>query len=222
MILACIAGGINAVIHCTGRPPWRRVATHIANTVEQFMSSKKTPLIIASMLLAAANVASADGGAYVGLRAGSELDSRFNHSAIVNADTPIGIYGGWNFNDQLGVELGYTDLGRSTAPGIADFGFDVDGNLLTGGLTYRHSISESADLFGGVGLFDLNEDGTAITIAGPVSFNNDDNGFYAEVGGRYRFNERLALRASYQWFDFGSTAASDSDGTVMLGLELDL
>lgn len=191
------------------------------NTMEQLMLSKKIHLIVASLLLAAVGAASADSGAYVGLRAGSEMDSRFNHSANVNADTPFGIYGGWNFNDHWGLELGYTDLGRTTAPGIADFGFDIDGKLLTGGLNYRHSVSENVDLFGGVGLFDLNEDGTATTIAGPIAFNNDDNGLYAEVGGRYHFNERLALRASYQWFDFGSTAADDSDGTLMLGLELD-
>ena len=103
---------------------------------------QKPRLIIASLLLAAAGAASADSSAYVGLRAGSEMDSRFNHSTNVNADTPFGIYGGWNFNDNWGLELGYTDLGRSTAPGVADFGFDIDGKSLTGGLTYRHSVSE--------------------------------------------------------------------------------
>lgn len=183
------------------------------------MSSNKLHLCVASILLMAANAASADSGAYVGLRAGSEMDSRFGIIENVQVDSPIGLYGGWNFNDHWGIELGYSDLGQSTAAGIADFGFDLDGRLLTGGVSYRFALNDSFDIFGGVGLFDLSEDGTATTIIGPVPFDRDDNGLYAEVGGRYHFNDRFALRASYQWFDFSSIMTDDSDGTPWLGVE---
>ena len=71
-------------------------------------------------------------------------------------------------------------------------------------------------MLSGVGAFDLNEDGTGFGVAGPYPINNDDSGAYVEVGARYRFDGPIALRASYQWFDFDA----GGDGTPWVGIEV--
>ncbi len=162
--------------------------------------------------------AMADENIYLGLRVGSEMNERFDYALDeINADTPYGAYGGWNFSDHWGVELGYTDVGETfDSLGISDAGFGVEGSLLTAGLSYRHLLGERFDVFGAAGFFDLSEDGSELTIAGPRPVNRDDSGAYIEVGGRYHFSDAFALRASYQWFDF----KHGDDATPWIGVEL--
>jgi hypothetical protein len=181
---------------------------------------------LAGLALVAAQGAFAanEPGAYVGARFGNAMDNRFDGLPDVESDNPLSVYGGWNFSEHWGMEFSYADLGDTTAPGIADFGIDVDGYLVSGGVTFRQPVAEQFDLFASVGAFTINEDGTILTIAGPVRVDDEDSGLYAEVGARFHFNDRFALRASYQWFrevgfeGFGATG-SDDDGTPWIGVE---
>ncbi len=166
--------------------------------------------------LVCAGAAHAQVGGYIGARVGDSPEDRFgNVVGNVETDTPYGIYGGWNFHPNWGIEVSYSDLGTSEVSGIADGGFRVDGDLATLGLVYNMPLNDNFSLLAGVGGFDLSEDGTAFTIAGPQRLNLDDSGVYIEVGARYRFNGPIAIRASYQWFDF----ERDTDGIPTIGAE---
>jgi len=63
--------------------------------------------ITAAVLMAAASFAAsaAQGNFYAGGDIGS---SKFKH---YSSDTSVGVFGGYNFNQNVGVELGYRDLG---------------------------------------------------------------------------------------------------------------
>lgn len=184
---------------------------------ENTVSKKLLKLCFTSLTLLASAGAMAEDELYFGLRAGSEMDSRFDFGGDpVDVDTPYSAYGGWNFTEHWGIELGYTDVGDSFGNAILDAGFELDGSLFTAGVSYRHAINERFDVFAAVGAFALKEDGNLIGIAGPIAFDNDDTGAYAEVGGRFHFNEEVALRASYQRFNFDG----GSDGTPWLGVEV--
>ncbi len=159
---------------------------------------------------------------HFGLRVGSEMTSRFDGEWGFDAETPYAAYAGWNFSDHWTIDLGYTDLGEtSTRVNAAQDYFRANGHMLNLGLSYRHPIAERFDVFASVGVFDLREAGELFNLIldpppiGYGPFRNDDTGAYVELGGRYHFNGPLALRASYQWFDFDGGA----DGTPWIGLE---
>lgn len=159
----------------------------------------------------------AETSVYAGLRAGSNLDGRFdNFGGNIDTDTPYGGYIGWNLNPSFAIEFAASNLGSSTRSNVADGGFDVDGALYQLGVVASLPLSDQFNLLGGVGGFRLNEDGDASTIAGPVSLDLGDTGVYAEVGGRFQLNPQWAFRASYTWFDFDS----GSDGNFWGGVEL--
>jgi len=182
------------------------------------MKSALPRLSLASLALCAGNALAADDvGAYLGVRGGSAMEDRYGEfTPELDADNPLSVYGGWNFSALWGLELGYIDLGETTAPNIADAGLDADGHLVTGGVSFRAPVAERFDVFAGAGLFKLSEDGVTYTVAGPIPLDLDDDGVYVEVGGRFHFNDRVALRASYQWFDF----EKGNDGTPWIGAEL--
>jgi len=159
---------------------------------------------------------------HFGLRVGSEMTGRFDGGWNFDAETPYGAYAGWYFSDHWAIDLGYTDLGEtSTQVNAAQDYFRANGHMLNLGLSYRHRIAERFDLLASLGVFDLREAGELSNLIldpppiGYGPFRNDDTGAYVELGGRYHFNGPLALRASYQWFDFDRGA----DGTPWIGLE---
>ncbi len=160
--------------------------------------------------------------AHFGLRVGSEMTGRFDGEWNFDADTPYGAYAGWNVSDHWALDFGYTDIGNtSTRVNAAQDYLRADGHMLNLGLNYRRPIAERFDLFASVGVFDLREAANLSNLIldpppiGYGPFRNDDTGTYIELGVRYRFNGPIALRASYQWFDFDHGA----DGTPWIGLE---
>ena len=145
---------------------------------------------------------------YVGARAGSDLDGRYeNFLPNTRDDNSYGATFDWYFHDNWGLELGYARLGELYNAGVADAGYRLDGDLATAGIQYRHPIGDSGfELLSGVGAFDLNEDGTGFGVAGPYTINNDDSGAYVEVGARYRFESRA--------YDFTAELPVDAHGLV--------
>lgn len=155
---------------------------------------------------------------YIGLRAGSDLDDRLeDQGAQISTDNPWGGYAGWRINDTLALEFAASDLGESERSTIADAGLELDGALYQLGLVAQFPLADSFDVFGALGAFRREEDGTAITIAGPRDVDFSDTGGYVEAGARYRFNEQWSVRASYAWFDFDG----GSDGNLWGGVQLD-
>lgn len=177
----------------------------------------KHNILLALGLLSLSSISFAQTGFGFGLRFGDTMSARLPAGpGALDSKSAFGGYGNYFWNENFGLELGYTDLGTSERSGIADAGFDLDGELYTLGVIASVPLQERFSVFGGLGAFNLREDGTSITIAGPRKFDNNDSGFYAEVGGHVSFNDQFGARLSYQWFNF----ENGNDGTPWLGLEV--
>lgn len=155
---------------------------------------------------------------YFGLRFGDDMDKRLPTSGggALDSERPLGATFGYNFREHFAVEGSISDLGRSELTGIADGGFALEGNVFTVGIVAQTDVADRFSVFGGIGGFRLQEDGTANTIAGSRRFDIDQSGFYVEGGARFKLNDIVHIRGSYQWFDFDQ----DSDGTPWLGAEV--
>ncbi len=155
---------------------------------------------------------------YLGLRAGTDLDGRFDDvGGNIDSDTPWGGYAGWRVNDTFAIEFAAATLGESSRRNLADAGFEVDGSLYQLGLAASLPVAERFDLTGGIGAYRIEEDGEALTIAGPRDIDYSESGVYVDVGGRFRLNEQWSLRASYTWLDLDA----GSDGNFWGGVQLD-
>ena len=174
-------------------------------------------ILSAALLLTVASFAQAqDQHFYAGFDVGGKLDGRFDDFGELDGDTPFGGHVGWQFNEILSVEVGLIDVGETTRSAATDAGFELDGALYQVGLVGRIPVAEQWELLGGIGAFRLDEDGTALTIAGPRPFDNSDSGYFVDAGARFRLNDAWALRAGYRWYDFDP----NSEGHVTGGVEL--
>lgn len=153
---------------------------------------------------------------YAGLGVASELDGRgpFDFGGGAEAEHAGTLFAGARFAHGFGVEAAYVDLGRLRHSAVADAGYDVDGELWSVGAIYALSL-EALEPYVKLGWFSREEDGVAISIAGPAPLRLDDDGVMAEVGLRWRASEAFALRLGYAWYDF----EPESDGSAQAGLE---
>lgn len=183
-------------------------------------------LLILMLLASGAATADASGKPdnriYLGVAVGEAMSGRFEGRWDFDVERPRAIYAGWNLAPRWAIEVGYVDLGETVAVnvGAGDF-LLVDGHLLDAGVHYRHEIGRRLQLSVGLGVFDLREDGRLSNLfldPPPVGYgpiDNDQRGAYAELGGRFRFNGMIALRAAYRWYDYDA----GHDGSPWLGIE---
>ncbi len=174
-------------------------------------------ILLALGLLSLSSISFAQEGFGFGLRVGDTMNARLpNDAGALDSKRAFGAYGNYSWNDTFGVEFSYSDLGASRRSGVADAGFQLNGALYTLGVTASAPLQGQISVFGGLGAFNLREDGTSNTIVGPRQLDNNDSGFYVEAGAHYAFNERFGARLSYQWFNF----EHGNDGTPWLGLDV--
>lgn len=174
----------------------------------------RRPLVLLLLALSPLSAFAADW--HIGVGALAELDNRTPSigGERVETETAYTALGGVRFANGFGVEASYVDLGRAYSIGIADAGYDVDGDLVTLGVTWAPDTG-ALQPYAKLGWFNRSEDGTALTIAGPRRVDFDDNGVMAELGGRWFVSDSFALRAGYSWYDFDE----ESDGSAMLAAE---
>jgi OOP family OmpA-OmpF porin len=126
-------------------------------------------------------------------------------------DTAWKIFGGYQFNKNLGVEAGYTNLGK---PSLGDAistttikvkGFEV---LAVGTLP----INQQFDIYGKAGFFRWDLD-VSDNVFGSISESGTDLTF--GIGAKYNFSKSLGIRLEWQRYnDIGNettTGKSDSD-----------
>ena len=110
----------------------------------------KRAIALTALVAAAAGISplavAQDSGWYIGAMAGQ---SNFKDCTAPNcddSDTALGIFGGYQFHKNFAAELGYTDLGKASAPGFADAeatGFELVG-VGSFPLTERFSSTENS------------------------------------------------------------------------------
>ncbi len=164
-------------------------------------NSKAAWLIASAMALASAPVV-ADPGAYLGVSVGdasAEVDGLDNGGGITDeldgSDTSVKVFGGYMFNDYLGVEGAYIDFGN---PDDNIFGTNVEAEITGYTVQAIGSVPVGpVNLFGKVGMISYDAD---VTIQGLG--NADENGEELAYGVGAEFNiGSFAIRGEYEIYD---------------------
>lgn len=119
-------------------------------------------------------------------------------------DTAWKIFGGYQFNRNLGAELGYVDLGEFTASGTflgapATASIEAKGVELVGVGTIPFTPQLAA--YGKAGIFRWDVDSSARVGAGAAAANDDGTDFTFGVGLKYDFTRNLAARLEFQRYN---------------------
>ena len=119
------------------------------------------------------------------------------------------IFGGYEFDQNWGVEAGYTDFRNSdfnyTANGVNGSGHTKGNSYYVAG-KYNYPVNEQFSVYGKLGL--QHSERKLETAA--LNLKNTDTGAYGAVGVQYNLNQQVALTAEYERYgkskDFGAKA----------------
>ena len=172
-------------------------------------------------------VLSQDGGWYVGLNFGQTKVKDVDCTGATTCDDKDkawGIFGGYLFNKNFGVELGYADLGKASLGGTDPFlgtfttTFEASGFELSGvGIL---PISDKFSVYGKLGLFmwDLDAKSTS-SVLGSASLSEDGTDLTFAIGARFHFTKNLAVQLQWQRYkDIGDDATTGKSDIDVLGL----
>jgi OOP family OmpA-OmpF porin len=152
----------------------------------------------------------ADGqGFYAGAGAGQlSVDSSGDIDGTAfsfdDGDTAFRIFGGWQFNDNFGLEAGYVDGGSASETFVID-GTDVDVDIdVTGVDLMLRGILPVGDSFvafaqAGVILWDADFKASALGASESDSDSGEDLAYGAGIG--FNFSENAGVRAEYMIYD---------------------
>ena len=144
-------------------------------------------------------------------------------------DTDMGwkLFGGYNFNQYFGLELGYVDLGEAslditaTAPAAAtaSVSAEADGFQFTG--IARYPLMNNFDVFGKVGGFVWDVEGGGSVTSGAttvvVSAEDDGSSIMFGFGAEYELQNNIGIRAEWERFE----VSSDDVDMFSIGVEYD-
>ena len=171
---------------------------------------------------------------YFGLAIGQNTVDPWDRSAIDDgsltssdaddADVGFHLMGGLEFNENLAVEVGYTDFGEATADGTSDgTGFFWAAGPVSAkssatgwdlGALGRIPVGQSTLLYARLGVLLWDYDASLGDSTGTLSGGDDGNDTFFGIGAEFRTSETLALR-----FDFIQYKIDDFDiDTLALGL----
>ena len=147
-----------------------------------------------------------------GLYIGGSLGSTKYHGADVGAvstdksSTGGKIYGGYSINPNIGVELGYADLGKfSSAAG------DVKGHGLFLDAVGTVPITQSLSAIGRLGAFNGK-------LRDTVNGNSSGTNLKGGLGLQYDFNKQTGVRAEWERYKFKGVNEKPSADMYSIGL----
>ena len=155
------------------------------------------------------------------------------NASLDDKDTGWKLFGGYRFNEYLGLEAGYTNLGRvrldldatTTIPSLSASPVTltsaatvkVDGFTVNGLVSYP--VYDFFDVFAKGGVFfwsaDTRASATVTGLGAPLSatFSDSESGtdLMFGVGARYRFNDYVTVRAEWERYNNLSSDNTDVD-----------
>ena len=168
-------------------------------------------VILPASMLALSAPASAQGqsdaGWYIG---GSYGKSSYSFSGVPagvsvdDSDTGFKIFGGFQFTQHWGAEVGYADFGNATASGALSGEVGVKAFTFAG--TGTLPLGENFALLGKLGMARWDVSGTGGSDSGTDP--------YYGVGARYNFNKNLGLVVDYEKLD----VEDDSVSMISIGV----
>ena len=184
---------------------------------------KRKATIVAAVLaaLVAAPAWSQDTGAYLGASIGQVEHKEGCEGVSISCDqkdTSWRLFGGYQFNRHLAVELGYADLGESKASGVQS---GVNVNATAEVAAFDVSAVGSLPIFdklfayGRAGIYYAETEVRASGTLGGFSASSGDKetntGLVLGIGLKYEFLRNFAVRAEFQrYFEVGGGDVGES------------
>lgn len=164
------------------------------------MRNSITKALVLGIGLAAAPVAfSAPAGAwYAGAGVGQSnandsVTIRNQSVKVDDTDTAWKLFGGYRFNPNLGLELGWVDLGKLESKGAVDY--ELTGATLNAVGTIP--LANNFDVFAKIGGFFWDSDASG----GGLSKSDSGSDATGGVGVGYHFNDQFGVRVEWERFD---------------------
>jgi OOP family OmpA-OmpF porin len=136
---------------------------------------------------------------------GNAIPDLITSGSVDGKDSGMKFFGGYQFNQNLAVELAYVDLGKATYSGT--FGpFPVTGgSVKTSGLNASVvgtlPLNPSFSLFAKAGLFTWEAKARDTTGGVPFSGKEDGSDLSYGFGGAYNLTKNFSLRAEWEQFE---------------------
>jgi len=125
-------------------------------------------------------------------------------------DTAWRLHGGLRFNQHFAVEAAYHSY---DSDGSAMSVFGIEGDIYSVAVRYDF-IDGPFTPYAKLGAARASFDATHFGTPNNVRISESETGGMAEIGARYAFNDSVALRGGYEWFD-----TFDGDGGLNLAVE---
>jgi OOP family OmpA-OmpF porin len=120
-------------------------------------------------------------------------------------DSGMKFFGGYQFNQNLAVELAYVDLGKATYSGTFGGSLVTGGSVKTSGLNASVvgilPLNPSFSLFAKAGLFAWESKAKDVTGGAPFSGKDDGGDLSFGFGGAYNLTKNFSLRAEWEQFE---------------------
>jgi OOP family OmpA-OmpF porin len=109
---------------------------------------KKKLILAAAVTVVTSTAFAAQEGFYAGVNAGAAQQNIDGAGSKKENPTSWGLYGGYNFTRNFGLELGYQDLGEAKIDGQSK----VKSQALSTDMVGRYALTDRFDVFGKAGL----------------------------------------------------------------------
>jgi OOP family OmpA-OmpF porin len=148
---------------------------------------------------------------------GNAIPSLITSGPVDGKDTGMKFFGGYQFNQNLAVELAYVDLGKAKYSGTFGGAPVTGGSVKTSGFNASVvgvlPLNPSFSLFAKAGLFAWEAKARDVTGGAPFSGKDDGADLSLGFGGAYNLTSNFSLRAEWEQFD-----AVDSISLLSVGV----
>jgi OmpA-OmpF porin, OOP family len=185
-----------------------------------------TVAILAAAAAAACPAWSQDTGAYLGASIGQVEHKEGCEGVSISCDQKDSswrVFGGYQFNRHLAVELGYADLGESNASGT-QLGVNVSATAEVTAWDVSavgsFPLLDKLFAYGRAGIYlaetEVSATGTLAGFSRSQSESESNTGLVLGLGLKYEFLRNFAVRAEWQrYFEVGGGEVGESDVDVL-------
>ena len=159
-------------------------------------------VLLTSMLPFAASAAEGLSPWYVGGGLGiNDYEQNCDNTLTCGDDDPYAwdVFGGYLYNEYIGIELGYRDLGDVEFTGTNNTMYDVDTRGLSLGIVGFYPLADKWSLSSELGAYNY-EIENANKINGK-NWKNDNFALFVGAGVGYNFTDNLKLQAKYRRYE---------------------
>jgi len=136
---------------------------------------------------------------------GNAIPDLITSGPVDGKDSGMKFFGGYQFNQNLAVELAYVDLGKATYSGTFGGSPVTGGSVKTSGLNASVvgtlPLNPSFSLFAKAGLFTWEAKARDTTGGLPFSGKEDGGDLSYGFGGAYNLTKNFSLRAEWEQFE---------------------